>query len=210
MLSVNEYLRDPCGLASIPYWKYKSITVPCNMSIVHDKDFSKESYTNYNDEQFFRLYHDMKNINPIISEEIDIVKCEPHMIYEFVKLINESYIDLTVTLSQIESYCKTPVYCPELWIFLKDKKSNIIIGGGIGDYDKEVGEMILEWVQVLPEYRRRGYGQIIVNHMLRQMKGIAHFATVSGKVNNPNNPEKLYRKCGFKGNDVWHILTKAE
>ena len=40
------------------------------------------------------------------------------------------------------------------------------------------------------------------------MKGIADFATVSGKVDNETNPEALYRKCGFVGNDVWHILHK--
>ena len=42
------------------------------------------------------------------------------------------------------------------------------------------------------------------------MQGIAEFATVSGKVNNPTNPESLYRKCGFTGNDIWHILTLKE
>ena len=41
-----------------------------------------------------------------------------------------------------------------------------------------------------------------------RMQGIAEFATVSGKVNNPTNPQSLYRKCGFIGDDVWHILTQ--
>lgn len=36
----------------------------------------------------------------------------------------------------------------------------------------------------------------------------ADFATVSGKVNNITNPERVYRKCGFEGNDIWHVLIK--
>ena len=82
------------------------------------------------------------------------------------------------------------------------------IAGGIADYDRETNELILEWIQVLPSYRKQGYGQLIVNSLLLKMKGIATFATVSGKVNNPTNPQSLYRKCGFTGNDVWHILTR--
>jgi len=42
------------------------------------------------------------------------------------------------------------------------------------------------------------------------MASMAEFATVSGKVNNATSPEILYRKCGFIGNDIWHILTKEE
>lgn len=127
---------------------------------------------------------------------------------EFVQLINASYSDLKVTKEQIESYRKTPVYCPDLWILLKEKNSDTVAAGGIADYDRETKELILEWIQVLPHYRRKGYGQLTVNSLLLKMQDIAEFATVSGKVNNPANPQELYRKCGFTGNDVWHILTQ--
>ena len=51
-------------------------------------------------------------------------------------------------------------------------------------------------------------GQLIVTELLSKMKDIADFATVSGKVDNTTNPEALYIKCGFAGDDVWHILHK--
>lgn len=92
--------------------------------------------------------------------------------------------------------------------FVKRKKSDTVAAGGIADYDRETKELILEWIQVLPHYRRKGYGQLTVNSLLLKMQDIAEFATVSGKVNNPANPQELYRKCGFTGNDVWHILTQ--
>ena len=31
---------------------------------------------------------------------------------------------------------------------------------------------------------------------------------VMNKIFNPTNPEALYRKCGFTGSDVWHVLRK--
>ena len=42
-----------------------------------------------------------------------------------------------------------------------------------------------------------------------EAKGVAKFATVSGKVDDCNMPERLYRKCGFVGDDIWHILRKC-
>ena len=48
-------------------------------------------------------------------------------------------------------------------------------GCGIADYDSEAKELILEWIQVLPEYRGQKIGQLIVNELLRRMQGIAAF-----------------------------------
>lgn len=209
-LSLNEYLKAPCASSSIPYWKQKTITIPDNMKIVHNSDFVKSQYKDFTDEQYFRLYHNFKEIQRSSCDTVEIVTATPDMIDKFVCIINASYSDLTVTREQMQSYLSTPVYNPDLWILLKDKSTNKFIGGGIADYDKEAGEMIIEWIQVLPDYRKRGYGQIIVNNLLSRMAGVAKFATVSGKVDNPTKPENLYRKCGFAGNDIWHILTKKK
>ena len=74
--------------------------------------------------------------------------------------------------------------------------------------DSETEELVLEWIQVLPEYRGRGLGKMLVNELLCRMGGRAKFATVYGKADSPSNPEALYRKCGFIGNDVWHVLHR--
>ena len=206
VLSLQSYLNDPCGTASIPYWKHKRIVVPENMKIVHERAISNGVFHGYIDEPYFRLYHDMKNIQQTTTREVEIASVKSS-VDEFVRLINASYSDLSVTAEQMESYQQTPVYCPDLWILLKEKETGTILAGGIADYDKEVGELILEWIQVLPYYRGHGYGQLIVNCLLLKMQGVAKFATVSGKINNPTNPEGLYRRCGFTGNDIWHILT---
>lgn len=32
---ILDYLENPCRTLSIPYWKYKSISVPDNIEIIH-------------------------------------------------------------------------------------------------------------------------------------------------------------------------------
>lgn len=207
MISLQNYLIDPCGTTSIPYWKYKSLDVPPNMKIVHQREMTDDLLLDYNDEPYFRLYHDLRSIRQLTVQEVEIVSGGAS-ISDFVQLINRSYTDLSVTAEQIESYRHTPVYRPDLWILLKKRGTQTLLAGGIADYDEEAGELILEWIQVLPPYRGRGYGQLVVNSLLSKMQNIAKFATVSGKVNNAANPERLYRKCGFVGTDIWHILTQ--
>lgn len=205
---LDVYKKNPCGVLSIPYWKDKSITIPSNMRIVHDRDFSKSEYQEYKDEPYFRLFHSLKDIKTVMLDDVDVVTAKREDIPHFVEVINQSYTDLSVTYEQLVGYTQTEVYHPGLWIMAVNKENSSVVGCGIADVDREMKEGILEWIQVVPAYRGKKIGQLIVNELLKRMNGIAEFATVSGKVNNNTSPEMLYRKCGFIGNDVWHILIK--
>ncbi len=207
MILLKEYIKNPCRSLSIPYWKQRNIKVPDNIKIVHNDEYNAADFNGYIDEQYFRLYHDLQSVRRIERNDIDIVVVTDDMLDTVVNIINKSYNDLSVTKEQMKSYMQTPVYCSDLWILLKNK-SGTYVACGIADYDKEANEMILEWIQVVPSCRGRGYGQYIVNELLSRVQGQAKFATVSGKVNNTTAPEKLYRRCGFIGNDIWHILYK--
>ncbi len=208
MITLTEYLNNPCGTLSIPYWKAKNITIPPDIKILHDKDFSTDTLSDYTDEKYFRLYHNLKEISRVITNDFEITTATRKDIKVMVQIINDSYTDISVNKELIKSYTKTPVYNEALWIMVKEKATDNYIGCGIADFDTEAKELILEWIQVLPQYRGKKIGQLIVTELLFRMKDVADFATVSGKVNNITNPEVLYRKCGFTGNDVWHILHK--
>ena len=208
MITLTEYLNNPCGTLSIPYWKAKNITIPPNMKILHDKDFSVDTLLNYTDEKYFRLYHNLKEILRIITNDFEILTATRKDIKAIVQIINDSYTDICVNKELIKSYTKTPVYNAELWVMVKGKSSGEYVGCGIANFDTETKELILEWIQVLSQHRGKKIGQLIVTELLFRMKDVANFATVSGKVDNTTNPEALYRKCGFIGNDVWHILHK--
>ena len=46
------------------------------------------------------------------------------------------------------------------------------------------------------------------NKLLFNLSNSVDFVTVSRKVDNKTNPEKLYRRCGFEGKDIWHIVER--
>ena len=208
MITLTEYLNNPCGTLSIPYWKTKNITIPPDMKILHDNAFSAEILSDYIDEKYFRLYHNLKEIPKVITNDLEITTATRKDIKAIVQIINDSYTDISVSKELIKSYTKTPVYNAALWIMVKEKATDKYVGCGIADFDTEAKELILEWIQVLPQYRGKKIGQLIVTELLFRMKDVAAFATVSGKVDNTTNPEALYRKCGFAGDDVWHILHR--
>lgn len=208
MISLEDYLKNPCGTLSIPYWKAKNVTVPNSMKIVHDSEFSAEYLTEYNDERYFRLYSDFNCVNEIDLNHFNVITATKKDFKTIVSVINQSYTDLQVDLKQIKGYTQTKVYDKNLWILVKEKVTDLCVGCGIADFDSQAKEMILEWIQVLPDYRNKKIGQAIVNELLKRAQSYADFATVSGKIDNPTKPEALYRKCGFVGNDIWHILNK--
>ena len=206
----EAYLKDPCGTLSIPWWKSRTVTVPSHMQILHRRAFEAQRFQEYRDEPYFRLFHSLKEIGGTESEDFWVRTAAPDELPVFADVINRSYADLTVTLEQLTGYTKTDVYDPDLWVLVLDKAGGDVAGCGIAELDREMGEGVLEWIQVLPAYRGRKAGQLLVNELLRRLSVKAGFATVSGKVRDPSKPELLYRRCGFTGNDVWHVLRKAE
>ena len=151
MISIEYYINNPCSSLSIPYWKSKNIIIPNSMKIVHETRFSEELLKEYEDETYFRLYHSMKELSKTQPEGYDIVTASPEDIETIVSVINHSYADLQVNKEQMRSYTQTPVYQPELWILIKESATGRCVGCGIADFDSETEELILEWIQVLPE-----------------------------------------------------------
>ncbi len=202
----EQYLENPCGAASIPYWKMMYISAPDHMMILHDREFCPEILKQYVDEPYFRLLHRLQDIKPV-SVPNGYSLCEA-AISDFAEHINKCYEDIGISVSEMQSYVTRIVYCPELWLAVKDDYTGEIVATGIAELDREIGEGILEWIQVSKDYHRCGLGSYIVSELLWRMRNRAQFVTVSGQCGNLDKPEELYRRCGFSGNDVWHILRE--
>ena len=68
MITKDEYLSNPCGTLSIPYWKNKIIKIPNNIVIIHQNNFNNQ-FNKY--QRFFRLSHLLESIViPNIKAEI--------------------------------------------------------------------------------------------------------------------------------------------
>ena len=208
MISTEEYKINPCGVLSIPYWKAKSMTVPSNIKIIHDNIFDEKLLCKYSDKKFFRLLHSLNEIPSFNVSDITFKTIKPDESEILAKMINLCYThsEINVSADYIKGLTKTKVYCPETWIGAY--KDGTLAGSVICDFDSETGEAVIEWLQVLPIYRNRGIASALVCNALKIMKNFADFATVSGECDNITNPEKVYRRCGFSGNDVWHIMSK--
>lgn len=206
MITKQQYLLDPCRTSSIPYWKTKSIAVPSGMVILHDDEYKKSEYHEYVDDPYFRLIHDLEDISdPILPKGYSLTEATPA---DFVTHINSCYDSIGISETELIKYTARPVYNASLWLAVKENQTGNIVATGIAELDREIGEGALEWIQVSKAFRGRGLGRFIVCKLLWRMNGSARFVTVSGQCSNKTNPEKLYRRCGFQGSDVWHILKK--
>ena len=200
----NEYLTDPCGSSSLPYWKTESTEIPEGMKIVRD-DYFLGTLPFEHDEQFFKLMHDLKTVKePMLPKGYEIMQCS---IDDFVQHINSCYTQEHLTAEELIAYKLHPVYQPELWISVAESESGRIVATGIAELDSRIGEGILEWIQVSPDSRRKGLGSFVICELLLRMKNQACFATVSGRLENASHPFELYRECGFTNPVIWHVVT---
>lgn len=210
-MTLLEYLENPCGLLSIPYWKAQKTNIPEQMKIIHNRDFSENMLLEYDDTEYFRLRHNLMKVGkPILQYEFYTSTITESQFPQLVDLINNSYthLGISVNLEQVKEWTYSDVYAPDFWIGLFH--NGLMIGAIIADYDKVAKEAVIEWMQVLSEYRHIGLGSAILNESLQRMQGRAVFVTVSGMINNKTKPEVLYRKCGFVGEDIWHILHRKK
>lgn len=207
MLTKEQYLADPCKAASIPYWKAKSITIPDGMKILHQDEYDKSGHEDYVDKPYFRLIHKLKGLSmPVLPLMFSLCTIP---LSEYAAHINSCYEDICITEEELGRYSLRPVYDADLWLAVKDNRTGTIVATGIAELDCEIGEGILEWIQVSQGHRGKGLGRYIVLELLWRMKDKTDFVTVSGQCNNATNPEKLYRKCGFTGDNMWHVLRKV-
>lgn len=198
----EEYLKNPCAKLSIPYWKHKTYNKPNNITIYHEKEYSEtKEYKHV--ERYFRLIHHLKK--PIEHQESTLNIDIEFDMDELIHQINDSYIKEKITVNKdiLKGWMKHSTYNQSLWI--KIISDGHIIASGIAEFDDNIKEGIIEWVQVLPEYHNQGYGKIIVQELLYRLSKMADFVTVSGRLYNDSNPKRLYESCGFEGNDIWYI-----
>ena len=202
-MDAKDYRADPCRASSLPFWKTERVTVPENITILREDRFDA-SECRGTDEPYFRMIHRLDGIEkPELPEPFRIIPCDAD---GFAWHIRECYTEECITADELRAYARQPVYDADLRIAVADTTNGRIAASGIADADTRIGEGILEWIQVSPDYRHRGLGKYIVRELLYRMKGKADFATVSGRVNNPDNPFALYRSCGFTDPVIWHII----
>ena len=205
-MNKGTYLASPCRASSLPFWKTNSVTVPDYIRVVRDDLFTPEMAQGCKDEPYFKLYHGLDRVEQkAVPAGFKLISPTAA---ELSRHIEECYPQERASEEELSFFRRRPTYRPELWIALADSATAKIAASGIAEFDAEIGEGILEWIQVAPAYRRRGLGVYIVNELLVRLKPIADFVTVSGRIYNDTKPELLYKTCGFGSMAIWHVLER--
>ena len=159
---------------------------------------------------YFRLFHSLRAVPaPNLPKGFSFATSDPLAdSEEIAQVINACYADINLSPEAIRSWKDHPVFSADLWVWVIDEKRNQPAGLGIAEFDRAIAEGSLEWIQILPAYRGKGLGKQLVYDLLMRLAGRAEFATVAGQVDNHTNPERLYRGCGFQGDDLWWVLRK--
>ncbi|MBW6466444.1 MAG: GNAT family N-acetyltransferase [Brevefilum sp.] len=123
------------------------------------------------------------------------------------QLISTCYPAMHITHGVVRGWLQHPVYDPSLWLWVVHLKSGDKAGLGIAERDRQVPEVSLEWIQVHPNYRKRGVGRAIVTELVKRVTDRVSIITVSGELESAHQPALLYRRCGFGGEDIWWLLS---
>lgn len=190
---------------------FQQIMENSRFMIIHDDYFQEIDVNRYSMiKPFFRIKHDNRTI-PAYSVPSGFYIEEAHPekdASQISDLIARCYKDLKPSPDIVRGWTTHHVFDRSLWIWIMDKHRGTPAALGIAELDRTVPEGSLEWIQVLPKYQGSGLGRVLVLELLNRLRGRAAFTTVSGEVDNETKPERLYRNCGFSGNDVWWLLQK--
>lgn len=203
-MDAEAYKKDPCRASSLPFRKIGTTVIPPHLRIVREDEMI-EAVDTGTDDPYFKMVHRLKTVpDAALLDGFVLTSADPE---ELAAHVRECYAAERITADELRAYTHTPVYDADLWIAVRDRATGRIAASGIGELDTRIGEGVLDWIQVSPEYRRKGLGTFIVCELLRRMRGKAAFVTVSGRINNPTKPMALYQACGFTDPVIWHVLS---
>ena len=206
-MRAEEYLKEPCTASSLSFRK-SLLPMPEGLSVVDGRQSLPHWALELECQKYFKLIHNLKSIPCPALPGFTIKGAERSDLPVMRDIINRSYEDISVDLDYLISLTGLSCYKPDLWLMAYDEKG-CPAGCTIAEIGREINEGYIEWLQVLPPFRRKGLGSALVSELLRRMAlGGADFCTVSGKASNPSAPEALYRKCGFEGNGLWLVFKK--
>lgn len=181
-----------------------------NFMLLHDRHLVNIPKDMFNIKvPYFRLMFNDKVKKIEVPKEFEIVNVNIETELEEVsKFICNCYENIKPDVNEVKKWTRHKVFNKDLWVWIIDKTNNRPAGLGIAELDNKISEGSLEWIQISSDYRGKGLGKVIVQELLNRLIDKVDFITVSGEVDNNSNPEKLYRNCGFKGNDIWWVLRK--
>jgi GNAT superfamily N-acetyltransferase len=133
--------------------------------------------------------------------------CEPTRdLPAAAQLMNTAYPSLPafMTPERLQGMIAQDYYFSSGWFFLTDRQDRRV-GLAISGYDREMDEGFIDWIELLPRQRRRGFGRLLITESLRRLPE-SRWVTVAGSLDAPFVVGDLYQRCGFHQTAQWSIL----
>ncbi len=166
----------------------------------------QHAITHLKETKYFKLYYNHSvRTTPPLNPNFQIKPVTPDEYHQVMTFINENYENIHVDLDEVQSWRTRPVYKDDLWIWIIDTATDKTAALGIAEFDPDIDEGALEWIQVDAAYRGHGLGKALVHTLVNRISASGTFTTVSGEVDNLTKPERLYKSCGFTGERIWYV-----
>jgi len=197
------------------WWRDRSHRVPgdlsdLSMALLH-ADFATQVPSGLLQDRsaFFRLYStgvSVPRLEPVTGIRlVDVQSGEEAQVASFLQ---RCYPGLRLSADAVAQWRLREVFDSRLWIWAVRETDRRRVGLGIAERDVSIGEGSLEWIQVLPEARQLGLASALVRELTSRLLEKCRFVTVSGRVTDDGAAERLYRRCGFAGSDVWWLMRR--
>jgi GNAT superfamily N-acetyltransferase len=127
------------------------------------------------------------------------------------RLMNAAYPSLRQLMApeKLRRMAQSPHYDPRRWFFLVETAAAQPVGFAIHGYCAEMREGFIDWIEVLPRLRHRGFGSLLTQECIRRLADKSSFITTMGSLDAPFVHGDLYKKCGFDRIRQWTILGQA-
>ena len=125
------------------------------MKIVKDGDFHPGLLARYVDTPYFKAMAPLAGRErPELPAGLEASTADDA---GFSEHIGACYADEWISAGDLRRERALPVYDPALWLALRDRRTGGIAASGIAQLDPAAGEGVLDWIQVSPDRRRRGW-----------------------------------------------------
>lgn len=181
--------------------------------LLHNDYYSNEINNEFHEKRaYFRLKYSQTQSGLSLDRAYYLEDaCLPDDAVEVARFIKLCYGYFMPSVEDVHSWMQRSVFDSRLWIWIKEKDTTIPVGLGVAEIDTILPEVSLEWIQVHPNFRGHGIASFIIQELVARSKAMGiDIITVSGEVDNDTNPEKVYRKNGFTGSDIWWCLRKRK
>jgi len=123
---------------------------------------------------------------------------------EAALIINRAYDWASYTGDHVKAFKESPAYDPDLWVWLVEKKTGKKAALGIGDFYSPIKEGSLDWVQVDPDFSKRGLGKYLVKVLVDRIVSKGGTIRVTGIA------DAFYQSCGLVTEEKWYILDNKK